>query len=190
MIQIDLPDGPASRLVRGLAACLSSVTEVPLVELPTLEDVPVAHALGAWKSWLAGRGSGLVPIADARSFEWAGWWIGVVDGSESPCRRPAAAGGGAGFRLTARRGSQPAGPPIAWPRHRGPRHQQRLRSGVARPSAPRGTGRPTVDGRRGAARRRTPGRSAHAAGPARPRHRRPRPWNTCSDLSSRNTRLW
>lgn len=84
MIQIDLPDGPASPLVRGLAACLSSVTEVPLIELPTLDDVPVAHALGAWKSWLAGRGSGLVPIADARSFEWAGWWIGVVDGSDSP----------------------------------------------------------------------------------------------------------
>ena len=84
MNQIDLPGGPASPLVRGLAACLSSVTEVPLVELPMLEDVPMANALGAWKSWLAGRGSGIVPIADPRSFEWAGWWIGVVDGSDSP----------------------------------------------------------------------------------------------------------
>jgi MOSC domain-containing protein YiiM len=84
MIEIDLPGGPVSPLVRGLAACLSSVTEVPLTELPDLGDLPVDHALGAWKSWLAGRGSGLVPIADPRSFHWAGWWIAVVDGSDSP----------------------------------------------------------------------------------------------------------
>jgi hypothetical protein len=84
MIQIDLPGGPTSPLVRGLAACLSSVTEVPLAELPDVEGVPVAHALGAWKSWLAGRGSGLVPIADPGSFQWAGWWIAIVDRSDSP----------------------------------------------------------------------------------------------------------
>lgn len=33
MIESDLPTGPTSPLVRGLAACLSSVTEVPLREL-------------------------------------------------------------------------------------------------------------------------------------------------------------
>ena len=70
MIEVDLPRGTSAPLVRGLAACLASVTEVPLDELPPLEDVP-AHALGAWRSWLAGRGSGLVPIADPRSFQWA-----------------------------------------------------------------------------------------------------------------------
>ena len=35
MIQIDLPDGPASPLVRGLAACLSSVTEVRSPSFPS-----------------------------------------------------------------------------------------------------------------------------------------------------------
>ena len=84
MIDVALPDGPAPALVRGLAACLSSVTEVPLVELPPLEDQPVAHALSSWRSWLAGRGSGLVPIDDRRSFQWAGWWLAVVDDSDSP----------------------------------------------------------------------------------------------------------
>jgi hypothetical protein len=84
VIQTDLPGGPASPLVRGLAACLSSVTEVALTELPKLQDAPVAHALGTWKSWLAGRGSGLVPIADPSSFQWAGWWIAIVDRSDSP----------------------------------------------------------------------------------------------------------
>ncbi len=84
MIQIDLPDGPASPLVRGLAACLSSVTEVPLAELPELEDLPVTNALASWKSWLAGRGFGIVPIVEPRSFQWAGWWIAIVDRADSP----------------------------------------------------------------------------------------------------------
>lgn len=85
MIDVDLPDGPGSPLVRGFAACLSSVTETPLADLPALTgDEPLTHALGSWKSWLAGRGAGLVPIADPRSFQWAGWWIAVVDGSDSP----------------------------------------------------------------------------------------------------------
>jgi hypothetical protein len=84
MIQTDLPDGPASPLVRGLAACLSSVTELPLGELPEVDELAVHQALGAWKSWLAGRDFGMAPIADPRSFQWAGWWIAVVDGSDSP----------------------------------------------------------------------------------------------------------
>ncbi len=65
--------------MRGLVACLSSVTEVPLAEIPQLEDVPATHALASSKSWLAGRGFGIVPIAEARSFQWAGWWIAIVD---------------------------------------------------------------------------------------------------------------
>ena len=84
MIHVDLPDGPASPLVRSLAACLSSVLEVPLAELPDVGDAPLSHALGAHRSWLAGRGSGMVPIADPRTFQWAGWWIAVVDGSDGP----------------------------------------------------------------------------------------------------------
>jgi MOSC domain-containing protein YiiM len=58
---------------------------VPVADLPPLsEEQPLAHPLGAWKSWLAGRGFGLVPIADPVSFQWAGWWLAVIDGSESP----------------------------------------------------------------------------------------------------------
>ena len=85
MRDVDLPDGPGSALVRSFAACLSSVTEVSVADLPPLSgEQPLAHALGAWKSWLAGRGFGLVPIADPASFQWAGWWIAVIDGSDSP----------------------------------------------------------------------------------------------------------
>ena len=78
MIDAELPTpSSASALSRGFAACLASVTEVPVTELPLpAGDLP--HALGAWRTWLAERGSGLVPIADPARFQWAGWWIAVV----------------------------------------------------------------------------------------------------------------
>jgi MOSC domain-containing protein len=79
VIDVELPPGPASgALVRGFAACLASVTEVPVADLP-LPDEDLAHALGAWRTWLAERGSGLVPIADPVRFQWPGWWIAVVE---------------------------------------------------------------------------------------------------------------
>jgi hypothetical protein len=84
VIDVDLPPAPAaSALARGFAACLASVTEVPLAEVPPPEG-DLASALGAWRNWLAGRGSGLVPIADPVRFQWAGWWIAVVAGDGDP----------------------------------------------------------------------------------------------------------
>jgi hypothetical protein len=80
VIDVELPPGPAAgALTRGFAACLASVTEVPVTDLPLPGD-DLAHALGTWRTWLAGHGSGLVPIADPQRFQWAGWWIAVVDG--------------------------------------------------------------------------------------------------------------
>ena len=84
MIDVELPPGPAAgALARGFAACLASVTEVPVTDLP-LPDDDLAHALGAWRSWLAEHGSGLVPIADPVRFQWAGWWIAVVEDPTGP----------------------------------------------------------------------------------------------------------
>ena len=31
-----------------------------------------------WRSWLAGRGFGLVPIAQPRKFNWPGYWLAVL----------------------------------------------------------------------------------------------------------------
>ena len=79
MIDVELPPGSAAgALARGFAACLASVTEVPVTDLPR-PDEDLAQALGAWRSWLAEHGSGLVPIADPVHFQWAGWWIAVVE---------------------------------------------------------------------------------------------------------------
>jgi hypothetical protein len=79
VIDTELPEASAAgALTRAFATCLASVTEVPVADLP-LPDIDLAHALGAWKTWLAEHGSGLVPIADPTRFQWAGWWIAVVD---------------------------------------------------------------------------------------------------------------
>ena len=84
MIDAQLPPGTAAdALVRGFAACLASVTEVPVADLPRPQE-DLAHALGAWRSWLAEHGSGLVPIADPARFQWAGWGIAVVEDPSGP----------------------------------------------------------------------------------------------------------
>ncbi|WP_222264866.1 MOSC domain-containing protein [Modestobacter marinus] len=89
MIDVELPPGPATgALTRGFAACLASVTEVPVTDLPLAGD-DLAHALGAWRTWLAGHGSGLVPIADPQRFQWAGWWIAVVEDPAGGATGPA-----------------------------------------------------------------------------------------------------
>jgi hypothetical protein len=89
VIDVELRPGPAAgALARGFAACLASVTEVPVTELP-LPDDDLAHALGAWRGWLAEHGSGLVPIADPVHFQWAGWWIAVVEDPPGPTGRQA-----------------------------------------------------------------------------------------------------
>ncbi|MGY1706682.1 MOSC domain-containing protein [Geodermatophilus sp. SYSU D00697] len=82
MIDTELPTAPSvDELTRGFAACLASVTEVPVTELP-LPASGLHAALGAWRTWLAEHGSGLVPIADPVRFQWAGWWIAVVDATD------------------------------------------------------------------------------------------------------------
>jgi MOSC domain-containing protein YiiM len=53
------------------------VTEAGPHEVP----LPAASFRGAvahWRSWLAGRGFGLVPIAQPRTFNWPGYWIAVL----------------------------------------------------------------------------------------------------------------
>ena len=78
MIDTDLPTAPGvGALTRGFAACLASVTEIPVRELP-LPHGDLSTAVAAWRTLLAGRDSGLVPIADPTRFQWPGWWIAVV----------------------------------------------------------------------------------------------------------------
>jgi len=90
VIDVELPSGRgADAVTRGFAACLASVTEVPVGELPL--PVELGPAVGAWRTWLAERGSGLVPIADPGRFQWPGWWIATVDADGAAGDAPAVA---------------------------------------------------------------------------------------------------
>lgn len=84
MIEVALAGDPASpAVVRSFAACLASVTERPLSEIPQPgTDLPTATQ--HWRNWLAGHGAGLVPIAGPARFNWPGYWIAVLRGDESP----------------------------------------------------------------------------------------------------------
>ena len=90
MIDIVLPAWQeADEVALGFGACLASATEVPVDELPPATTL--AGGLAVWRTWLAGRGFGLVPIADPARFQWAGWWIATVefDGAEGTAREVA-----------------------------------------------------------------------------------------------------
>src|ERR1044071_5113656 len=60
-----------------LAACIAQIAGAPAGEVPLEDDEQ--------RAWLSERGLGLVPVADARTFSWAGPWI---------ARRPARDGSG------------------------------------------------------------------------------------------------
>lgn len=78
MIEVGLPEDEAiPAQTRSFAACMASVTETPLAEVPQPRtDLPgaVAH----WRSWLAGRGAGLVTLAKPAAFNWPGYWLAVL----------------------------------------------------------------------------------------------------------------
>lgn len=61
-----------------LRDCLAELLGGPAPDVPDGSIDPVRF----FRQWLAGRNLGLVPIADAASFDWAGQWIAVVDGAD------------------------------------------------------------------------------------------------------------
>jgi hypothetical protein len=78
MHDVALPAAPDSPLLtRSFAACLAAAIEVPVAQVP-LPRLELPQAVSRWRSWLAGRGVGLVPIAGAARFNWPGYWIAVV----------------------------------------------------------------------------------------------------------------
>jgi hypothetical protein len=87
MIEVALPEGEGvPELVRSFAACVASVTETPVAEVPQ-PPTDLRGAIAHWRSWLAGRGAGLVPLAKPSSFSWPGYWLAVLGGGGP---RPAA----------------------------------------------------------------------------------------------------
>jgi MOSC domain-containing protein YiiM len=73
-------DSVEPRIVDSFRACLSSVLEIQHGEVPQDEE-NLRAAVAQWRTWLAGRGVGLIPIAHASRFQWPGYWIAVLAGT-------------------------------------------------------------------------------------------------------------
>lgn len=84
MIEVELPESDGvPALVRSFAACLASVTQTPVAELP-LPRADLPGSFAHWRSWFAGRGQGLVAIARPTSFNWPGYWLAVLGEPHRP----------------------------------------------------------------------------------------------------------
>jgi hypothetical protein len=64
-------------LQRSVAACLASILELDVAEVPVPgEGHPEPWTV--WRNWLAQRALGLVPIAEPAAFNWPGPWIALL----------------------------------------------------------------------------------------------------------------
>jgi hypothetical protein len=78
MLDVALPQtDEVPELVRSFAACVASATETPVSDVPQ-PRTDLRGAVAHWRSWLAARGTGLVPIAGAARFNWPGYWLAVL----------------------------------------------------------------------------------------------------------------
>ena len=132
------PAAAAARMQRSVAACLASILELEVGEVP-VPDEGHPQPWTVWRQWLALRGLGLVPIADPATFDWPGPWLAML--------RPAAADGCVGAVAFG------APPGLAWHPLGGPETFDAVRAGyviapadvalwaAAPRAAPRGSGR-------------------------------------------------
>jgi hypothetical protein len=69
------------------AACLATILELPLAEVP--EPAAGEDPAAGWTilRWLGGLALGLVPVTDAASFSWAGPWIARIRPHDDGDRR-------------------------------------------------------------------------------------------------------
>src|SRR4051794_35066633 len=81
------PPSSGSRLHTSVAACLAAILELDVDEVP-VPDEGHPEPWTVWRTWLAQRALGLVPIADPAGFQWPGPWLAVLraaDGAGRVC---------------------------------------------------------------------------------------------------------
>jgi len=77
-----LPAEDLPPLTRSVAACLAAILELETADVPA-PGAEHPEPWTAWRVWLAGRGLGLVPVADPRTFAWPGPWIALLRGDRA-----------------------------------------------------------------------------------------------------------
>jgi hypothetical protein len=78
MKETSLEQTPLPLELRTFRACLATILELPIEQLP---ELPSDHdPASSWhvSRWLGGRGLGLVPVVAPETFAWAGPWLARV----------------------------------------------------------------------------------------------------------------
>lgn len=78
MKEVSLPPTVECLERETFRAALATLLELPLEEMPDLDSQSNPPSSWTLSRWLGGLGLGLVPVADASSFAWAGPWLGRV----------------------------------------------------------------------------------------------------------------
>jgi hypothetical protein len=92
MQTVPRPPTSSGPLQRSVAACLASILEVDVADVP-LPDAEHPQPWTVWRNWLAQRGLGLVPISEPAGFNWPGPWLALLRAAEGDGRIGAVAFG-------------------------------------------------------------------------------------------------
>ena len=88
MKEVDPSDSMKSTEAGTFAACVATILELALEEVPQPTEGPNPATGWAVPRWLGGMGLGLVAVADVTTFAWPGPWLARVrpaDGGEIRC---------------------------------------------------------------------------------------------------------
>ncbi|HZT14553.1 MAG TPA: MOSC domain-containing protein [Gaiellaceae bacterium] len=77
MKEVGIPGG-GDAFRDSFRAALATILELSLSEVPEAGGAADAVAGGTLTRWLGGLGMGLVPVAEPRTFAWAGPWLACV----------------------------------------------------------------------------------------------------------------
>ena len=76
-MQIVNPPTSSAPLQRSVAACLASILELDIADVP-VPDERHPEPWTVWQNWLGQRGVGLVPIVEPAGFNWPGPWLALL----------------------------------------------------------------------------------------------------------------
>jgi MOSC domain len=81
-----LPTSRQPLRVRSFLACVATILEMPIEQLPQLPSDGDPATGWLVSRWLGGRGLGIVRVAEPTTFSWPGPWLARVGSAAGPAR--------------------------------------------------------------------------------------------------------
>lgn len=86
MRDVPLPTSRQPLLVRSFLACLATILEMPMEQLPQLPSDGDPATGWLVSRWLGGRGLGIARVAEPAAFSWPGPWLARARPPAAPAR--------------------------------------------------------------------------------------------------------